>query len=194
LTVESALLAAPAEAGDFVVQRPRQQAVVFQGYVGPGVKSPDFHVAEVADELFSGMSSRLFERVREEKGLAYYVRASRVVGLDAGMFYFYAGTAPGKETEVLAEIEAEIRRMARGRITAEELRRCQTRLCAARRMGLQSNGARAMHVALSTLYGQPLDDGSDYEKRINAVTTKSLAAFAKTFLRRDACTQVVVRP
>ncbi len=186
--------AGPAEVGDFVEQQPRQQAVVFQAYVGPGVKSEDFHVAEVADELFSGMSSRLFERVREEKGLAYYVRSSRVVGLDHGMFYFYAGTAPGKEDEVLAEIEAEIARVARGRVGKAELARCQTRLCAARRMGLQSNGAKAMHTALAELYNQPLDDGRDYEARINAVTAKSLAAFARTYLNRKACTQLVVRP
>ncbi|MCC5022671.1 MAG: insulinase family protein [Candidatus Synoicihabitans palmerolidicus] len=185
---------APAEAGDFVEQQPRQQAVVFQGYVGPGVRSEDFHVAEVADELFSGMSSRLFERVREEKGLAYYVRSSRVVGLEGGMFYFYAGTAPGKEMEVLHEVEEEIKWMARGKMTKQEITRCQTRLCAARRMGLQSNGSRAMHVALNELYDQPLDDGSDYEARINQVTVKSLAEFAKNHLNRSACTQVVVRP
>ena len=60
-------------------------------------------MSEVADELFSGMSSRLFERVREEKGLAYFVRSSRVIGLEAGMFFFMAGTAPDSEGAVLAE-------------------------------------------------------------------------------------------
>jgi zinc protease len=184
----------PAEIGDFVRREPRQQAVVFHGYRGPGVSSEDFHTAEVADELFSGMSSRLFERVREEKGLAYYVRSSRVVGFKAGMFYFYAGTAPGQEAEVLREIEREIKRMASGRVTKAELKRCQVRLCAGRRMSLQTNGAQAMQVALSEHYGQPLDDGSDFEARINAVTVKGLASFARRYLNRQACTQVVVRP
>lgn len=187
-------LVGPAEPADFVVNEPRQQAVVMQGYLGPGVRSADFHVAEVADELFSGMSSRLFERVREEKGLAYYVRSSRVIGMEAGMFYFLAGTAPAKAEEVLAEIEREIKRMAAGRITKAELQRCQTRLVAARRMSLQSNGARAMHTALNALYGQPLDGGTEFEKHIMAVTVKTLAKFARTYLRRSACTQVVVRP
>jgi zinc protease len=184
----------PVEVGDFVEQQPRQQAVVFQAYRGPGIRSADFHIAEVADELFSGMSSRLFERVREEKGLAYYVRSSRIIGLEAGMFYFYAGTAPGKENEVLKEIELEIRRMAAGRITKAELKRCQTRLCAGRRMGLQTNGSRAMHAALHELYGEPIDDGAHFEREINAVTAKKLAAFAKSYLVRTACTQLVVRP
>ncbi|GAB5559354.1 MAG: pitrilysin family protein [Synoicihabitans sp.] len=192
--IPAPILSKPAEVGDFVVTEPRQQAVVFQGYPGPGVRSEDFHIAEVADELFSGMSSRLFERVREEKGLAYYVRSSRIIGLEAGMFYFYAGTAPGKEMEVLAEIEREIKRMAAGRVTKAELQRCQTRLCAGRRMSLQSNGAKAMHVALNALYDQPLDDGSSFEARINRVTKKDLADFAQRYLQRSSCTQVVVRP
>lgn len=193
-TVAAPTLPAPAEAADFQITEPRQQAVVMQGYGGPGIQDADFHVAEVADELFSGMSSRLFERVREEKGLAYYVRSSRVIGLKAGMFYFYAGTAPGKEEDVLKEIEMEIKRMAAGRITKAELQRCQVRLCAARRMSLQSNGARAMHTALNALYDQPLDGGAEFEEQINAVTIKALAKFAKTYLQRSACTQVVVRP
>ena len=187
-------LAAVADPTDIVVKQPRQQAVVFQGYQGPGVRSDDFHVAEVADELFSGMSSRLFERVREEKGLAYYVRSSRVIGLEAGMFYFYAGTQPGKETEVLREIELEIKRMAAGKITKKELQRCQTRLCASRRVSLQSNGAKAMHTALNELYGLPIEDGAKFESQINAVMVKSLAKFAREYLKRSACTQVVVRP
>jgi zinc protease len=71
------------------------------------VNAPDFYVSEVIDELFSGMASNLFERVREQKGLAYFVRSGRVLGLDAGMFFFLAGTQPGRETEVLAEIDAD---------------------------------------------------------------------------------------
>jgi len=193
-TIPTPAFDGPVEVGDFVEQQPRQQAVVFQAYRGPGIRSEDFHVAEVADELFSGMSSRLFERVREEKGLAYYVRSNRIIGLEAGMFYFYAGTAPGKEDEVLHEIELEVKRMASGRITKAELKRCQTRLCAGRRMGLQTNGSRAMHAALHELYGEPIDDGTHFENEISAVTPKKLAAFAKAYLQRKACTQLVVRP
>ena len=186
--------AGPVEVGDFVQKLPRQQAVVFQGYAGPGVRSDDFYQAEVANELFSGMSSRLFERVREEKGLAYYVRSSQIIGLDDGMFYFFAGTAPGKEAEVLKEVELEIARMAKGRILKKELARCQVRLCAARRMQLQTNSSRAMHAALNEHYQLPLDDGTHYESAVNAVTVKTLAEFARRRLSRKACTQLIVGP
>lgn len=184
----------PAQVGEFVENQPRQQAVVFQAFPGPGVREPDMIVSEVADELFSGMSSRLFERVREEKGLAYYVRSARVVGLEAGMFYFYAGTAPGRDGDVLAEIDAEIERVGRGEVSSEELQRCQTRLIAARRMAMQSNAARAMHAALNAHYGLPINDQEDYEERIRGVTIERLAEFAKERLRRDLRTQLVVKP
>jgi zinc protease len=140
------------------------------------------------------MSSRLFERVREEKGLAYFVRSGRVVGLHAGMFYFQAGTAPGRDGEVLAEIDAEVARMAAGGIEVGELLRCQTRLKAARRMSLQTNASRAMQAGLNALYGQPLEDLAGYDARIDAITIAALGRFAQARLRRELRTQLVVKP
>lgn len=192
--VASLAWAGPAEVGDFVEQQPREQAVVLQAFPGPAVHSDDFYVGEVADEIFSGMASRLFERVREEKGLAYFVRSGRVTGLGAGMFYFMAGTAPGKEAEVLAEIDAEVRRMQAGGVEAAELLRSQVRLKAGRRQALQTNGARAMQAGLNALQGQPINDWKNYDARVDAVTVEALAAFALRHFKVGARTQLVVRP
>ena len=156
--------------------------------------SPDFCTGEVADELFSGMASRLFERVREEKGLAYFIRSGRITGLDAGMFHFFAGTQPGREAEVLAEIEAEIARVQRGGVEAEELARCQARLKAARRQGMQTNSARAMQAAINVLQGQPVNDWRNHDARIEAVGIADLARFAQRYFQRSLRTQLVVRP
>ncbi len=184
----------PAETGEFVEQQPREQAVVLQAFPGPRVNAEDFYIAEVADELFSGMASRLFERVREEKGLAYFVRSGRVTGLDAGMFYFFAGTQPGKEGEVLAEIDAEIARVRAGGVEEVELARCQARLKAGRRQSLQTNGSRAMQAALNALQGQPINDWKNYDARIDAVTIADLAALAERYFRPELRVQLVVRP
>lgn len=184
----------PATVGDFVEQQPREQAVVLQAFPGPRVNAADFFVSEVADEVFSGMASRLFERVREEKGLAYFIRSGRVVGLDAGMFYFMAGTQPGRESEVLAEIDAEIARMQSGGVEAAELTRSQVRLKAARRQSLQTNSSRAMQASLNALQGQPVNDWKNYDGRIDAVTIPALAAFATRYFTRAQRTQLVVRP
>lgn len=184
----------PAAVGDFVEQQPREQAVVGQAFPGPRVNADDFYVGEVADELFSGMASRLFERVREEKGLAYFVRSGRVTGLDAGMFYFFAGTQPGREAEVLAEIDAEIRRVQSGGVEPAEIAHCQARLKAGRRQSLQTNGARAMQAALNALQGQPINDWKNYDGRIDAVTIADLAAFALRYFKPELRTQLVVKP
>ena len=92
----------------------REQAVVLQAYADCGIQEDDYIVGEVLNELFSGMSSRLFERVREDQGMAYYVGSTRVVGLREGMFVFYAGTQPSQAEAVVQEIDSEIARVAAG--------------------------------------------------------------------------------
>ncbi len=181
-------------AGDFTEMQPRQQAVVFQAFPGPGLRDPDYEVSEVADELFSGMSSHLFERVREQKSLAYFVRSSRLVGLKTGMFYFYAGTSPQRYEEVIAELNREIERVQSGGVTAEELARCQIRLKAGKRMGMQTNSARAMQSALNAVYGLPVNDWRTYDARIDAVTLANIRAFAQKYFQPARRVQLVVKP
>jgi len=184
----------PAERGEFVERQQREQAIVTEGFPGAVLDAPDFYAGEVADELFSGMASRLFERVRDQKSLAYFVRSGRIAGRSAAMFYFIAGTQPGKEAEVLAEIGAEIARVAAGEVSAEELRRCQVRLKAGQRKALQTNASRAMQAALDVLQGRPVNHWKRYDSLIDAVTVGGLAAFAAEHLGSQSRTQVVVRP
>jgi zinc protease len=182
------------KAGDFTEAQPRQQAIVFQAFPGPGLHAPDYHVSEVMDELFSGMSSNLFERVREQKSLAYFVRSGRIVGLDTGMFYFFAGTSPQRYGEVIEELNLEIARVQAGGVTAEELARCQTRLKAGKRMGMQTNSARAMQSALNAVYGLPVNDWRTYDARIDAVTLADAQAFARRYFQGATRVQLVVKP
>jgi zinc protease len=180
--------------GEHVVTRDCQQAVVFAAYPGPGLRDEDFYAAEVADELFSGMASRLFERVREELGLAYFVRSARVTALRGGMFYFFAGTAPGQENKVMAEFDREVKRVAAGKVSRVEIARCQTRLLAAREMGRQTNAARAMHAGLNVLYGMPADDEAAYTAGVRAIDAAALAVLARRYFVPGVRTRLVVRP
>lgn len=181
-------------AGDFTETQPRQQAVVFQAFAGPGLLAPDYFVSEVAEEIFSGMSSHLFERVREQKSLAYFVRSSRVVGLQDAMFYFYAGTSPQRHGEVLEEFALEIARVQSGGVTADELKRCQTRLKAGKRMAMQTNSSRAQQAALNAIYGLPVNDWRNYDAHIDAVTPAVLQAFAQKYFVPARRVQLVVKP
>ncbi len=184
----------PASAAEHAQVRECQQALVFDAFPGPGVLSGDDTVCTVLHEILSGMAARLFERVREEKGLAYFVSASRVAGVDDGMFYLYAGTQPGKESEVLSEFDAELARLAAGDIGADELSRAVTRLQASRRMRLQTNAARAAEAAVRTLLGLRLETLEETDARLAAVTIPRLARFAKDWLPAASRQRLVVRP
>ena len=188
------LFEGPAQAGPFVVQQPREQAVVFQAYPGSVVNAADFYTAEVADELFSGMASRLFERVRDQKGLAYFVRSGRISGRSAASFYFMAGTQPGKENEVMDEIDLEIARVQAGDIATEELLRCQVRLKAGQTKALQTNSSRAMTAALDVLQGRDANHGKRYASLVDAVSVDDLAAYARAHFKKERGTRLVVRP
>ena len=184
----------PAAAADHAPARECSQALVFDAFPGPGALDGDDTVATVLHEILSGMAARLFERVREEKGLAYFVSASRVTGVEDGMFYLYAGTQPGKETEVLGEFDAELARLAAGEIEAAELSRAITRLQASRRMRLQTNAARAGEAAVRTLFGLPLEALAETDARLAAVTAPELARFARAWLAAARRQRLVVRP
>ncbi|HEY1765365.1 MAG TPA: pitrilysin family protein [Opitutaceae bacterium] len=184
----------PAAPGEIVETQPRQQAVVIQAFSGPTPDAPDFYASEVADELFSGMASRLFDRVREQKALAYFVRSGRVTGRGTAMFYFIAGTQPGKEAEVQAEISAEIARVQSGEVSIEELRRCQVRLKAGRQKYLQTNSARTMQIGLDVIQGRSVNHWKSYDALIDSVGLEELAGFARNRLKADRCLRLVVRP
>lgn len=185
---------APLEVGQHRIKMDRQQAVVYQAYPGPGLKHDDFYISEVADELFSGMSSVLFERVREELSLAYFVRSERIIGLDAAMFYFYAGTAPERYEEVIVELNREIERVKAGAVSEKELSDCKVRLKAGRRMGMQSNSSCSSQAAMNVAYGLPVNDWQNFDSLIDAVTIDDLKGFALKYFVPSKCVELVVGP
>jgi zinc protease len=172
----------------------REQAVVLQAYPDVGIQDKDFVVAEMLNELFSGMSSRLFERVREDQGMAYYVGTTRVIGLKTGMFVFYAGTHPDQAEAVVREMNIEIERVAAGEVTEDELARCRTRLKAARPMGKQTIGARAMHAAIQVTYGLPVEDDAEHAAQLDQVDAVALARFTKYHFAGSKRVQLIVGP
>jgi zinc protease len=193
---EAADLAAPLELAVYTGHEAmdREQAVVLQAYPDLGIQDKDFVVAEMLNELFSGMSSRLFERIREDQGMAYYVGTTRVIGLKTGRFVFYAGTHPDQAEAVLREMAIEIERVAAGEVTEDELARCRTRLKAARPMGKQTIGARAMHAAIQVTYGLPVDDDAEHDARLDQVDASALAQFAKAHFIESKRVQLTVGP
>lgn len=176
----------PFEPGDHLMAQDREQVIVLHGYRGAGLLDDDYMAGEVLDEVFSGMASRLFERVRDEKGLAYFVRSGRVLSMHEGMFFFMAGTSPEGYPEVIEELEAEVARVRDGGLEEAEVSRSQVRLKAGRRMSMQTNSACAIQAALNAVYGLPVNDWRNYDAKVEAVTLADLQAFAqRRFVRKE---------
>ncbi len=185
---------APAARGRRDEKRACEQAVVFLGFPDAGVIDDDYIAGQLLDELLSGMASRLFISVREERGMAYFVGASRMSAINGGLFYLYAGTNSEQVEPVLDAMREELARIRAGEISEEEISSGKTRLRTAQRMARQSPGARSLNAGLNVLYGRSANRDAEWEKRLNALDAGALAAFANRHLREEASLAYVITP
>ncbi len=170
----------------------KRQAVLVVGFPGTTLNSPDRHALDLIQEACSDLGSRLFLRVRDRLGLAYYVGAQHFPGLLPGYFAFYAGTAPEHAPQVEAELLAEALALRTGGLTAEELKRAQAKVIGQRKIARQDLGQLAMTQALDELYGLGYANADAEDARFEAVTVEDTRAVAEKYLRPDAAVVTVV--
>lgn len=141
--------------GDRVGRTASDQAHLALGFGGPGQPDPDYYAARLfSDAVGGGMSSRLFQEVREEKGLAYTVYAMLMPWRDCGLFAVYAATARRESAAAAALIE-EVLASAAATITPRELERVRTQAKAGLLMSLESSWGQAHYVArMLSLHGR----------------------------------------
>ena len=171
----------------------KEQAVLMVGFPGIDIHSPDSAALDLLDEACSDLGSRLFLRIREEMGLAYFVGSSHLSGLARGMFVFYLGTDPAKLTAVKAALHDEIAKLARDGLTAEEVSRAREKSLGQMEIRHQSNGAFAYQAALNELYGLGHSHHLTQRRQLEALTTEQIAAAARRYFQQPAIT-AIVRP
>jgi predicted Zn-dependent peptidase len=116
-----------------------------------------FALGVLNNVLGGGMSSRLFQQVREERGLAYSIYSYASLFADSGLFAVYAGCAPGKVDEVLELVRAELATASRSGITARELDRGKGMLAGSVVLELEDTGSRMSRLGKGELlYERPL--------------------------------------
>jgi zinc protease len=174
--------------------RDKKQAVLLVGFAGTTVHDADRYALELLQEACSDLGSRLFLRIRENLGLAYYVGAQNFPGLAPGYFAFYVGTAPEKVELVEKEIlhEAELLR-AEG-LTPEELKRAKAKIIGQRKIARQDLGGLAMATALDELYGLGYAHSETDDARYEALTLGEIKSAAQKYLKGDAMVISVIRP
>ena len=183
----------PAESGRINETMDREQAVLFQAYPDIGVTDPARPAMLVLHELLNGMSSNLFNEVREKRSMAYFVGAGRVSGIESGMFYLYAGTAPDSVEEVYHQFDLEMRRLASGQVKDRELDRAKARLKVSKRMQYQTAGNRTLEAALNKLYGLPVNEFLQFDKQVDAVVAGDIQSVLQERIVAAEPLQLTVR-
>lgn len=170
---------------------PKTQAVLMVGFPGVDVFSPDREALELIDEACSDLGSRLFNRIREEMGLAYFVGSSNLMGLAPGAFTFYLGTDPAKLGEVRTALDDEIARLAEGGLNEEELARAKAKILGAQDIRTQSNDALAHSCALDELYGFGHTHYLGEKERVEAVTLEQIREVTQRIFSATRVTAIV---
>lgn len=150
----------------------------------PGVPHADerrLPLVLLSQAFGGGMSSRLFQRIREEMGLAYTVFSYQSFYRRAGISGVYIGTRPGWEERALDALMDEYRRLAREGLGAEELEQTRQQVKGQIMLSLESTGARLYRLAGFALHDEEYVDLDGLLARVDAVTTERVAEAAATF-------------
>ena len=169
-----------------------EQANLVVGTVGLDRHDPRrFALSVLSTALGGGMSSRLFQQIRERRGLAYSVYSFSSHYAGTGQFGVYAGCQPGKADEVLALVDEELTDVARHGLGAEEVERGKGQVRGGLVLGLEDPGARMTRIGKSELvYGEILGV-DELLARVDAVTTDELAELAAQLLSQPRSLSVV---
>jgi predicted Zn-dependent peptidase len=159
-----------------------EQAHLTLAFPAPAQRDPEYFPARLfADAVGGGMSSRLFQQVREERGLAYSVYASLQPYSDAGIFYVYAATARRESTSAAQLIE-EVLAEAAESVTERELERVRTQSRAALLMSMESPWGQAHYLARQlAVYGR-LVEPEEVVAELKAVTLEAMRAAGRKML------------
>ncbi|MDP9196218.1 MAG: insulinase family protein, partial [Pseudomonadota bacterium] len=143
--------------GDFRENRTLEQLHLVFGFQGPGYHDPDYYTVSILSTLLGGgMSSRLFQEVREKRGLVYSIHTFSSAFEDGGLFGIYAGTGPEHAAELIPVVCDELQKVEND-LTEAEFERARAQLRAGILMGLESTAARSEHLGQSTLiHGRPV--------------------------------------
>lgn len=143
--------------GDFREERDIEQVNLVLGFDGVSYEDPDYYAASVLSTLLGGgMSSRLFQEVREKRGLVYSIYSFTSSYADGGLFGIYAGTGEDEVTELVPVMCDEVVKVVGG-VSDDELHRARAQLKASILMSLESTSSRCEQVARQILvYGRPI--------------------------------------
>jgi predicted Zn-dependent peptidase len=167
-------------AGLHVVKRAVEQANIIMGC--PTIVATDdrrYVMSVLNAVLGGGMSSRLFQEIREKRGLVYSTYSFASSYADAGYFGMYAGCTPTKVRQVLDLLGAELDKLAEGGISDDELRKAVGQLCGGIVLALEDTGSRMSRLGRAELVSGEYQDIDETLRLIKSVTAQEVQELAK---------------
>jgi predicted Zn-dependent peptidase len=192
----SAIASAPARRGEILVE-PRETAqtnIVLGTDCFDGKDPRRYALAILTNILGGGMSSRLFQRVREELGLAYAVYAFQHLYQSTGTLGVYVGTQPGSAAAAEAAIRAEASRLSTSGLSAEQLAAGQRQLKGQVMLSLESPSSRMHRLAGTVLHADRYRRLDEILAEIDAVTVDAVNALAEQYFDPERWSVVRLGP
>jgi predicted Zn-dependent peptidase len=176
-------------------RRPTEQAHLVLGMRSFGWDDPDRYALSVVNQaLGGGMSSRLFQEVRERRGLAYSVYSYRAAYHVGGAFGVYAGTAPDRARETLQVIEAELARIVADGLPDDELAAAKGNLKGSTALALETSSSRMHRIGRSELTLGEVPTVDELVAAVDAVTPDDVSRVIDRVLATDDRVLSVVGP
>jgi predicted Zn-dependent peptidase len=179
--------------GSLLKQKKTEQMHICLGCGGPSQNSEDRYAFSILDTVFGGsMSSRLFQEVREKRGLAYAIYSYNAALKDAGLYVVYAGTGKKTFKQVIDITLDEIKKLKKSGLTKEEIERAKEHIKGSLVLGLESTSSRMSWLARSQfLYGRVVTIDEIFDK-IDKVTSDDIIKAANKYLKDDELTLTVI--
>lgn len=169
--------------------KPLEQVHLCLGMTGIHQTHPKRYVGYVLNTLLGGgMSSRLFQEIREKRGKAYSVYSFSSSYKDVGYVGVYAGTSLESTEEVVELITQELKKLAAGGMTSAELERTQGQLVGSTMLGLESTDSWMSHIARNEIYFGKSITTEEICQRIRAVSRDNVVELADDLFRSDGRT------
>ena len=191
---ESAVEPAQFVSGSKVVTKNLEQAHFTLAFEAPSYMDPEIYTAQIFSTAFGGgMSSRLFQEVREKRGLCYTIFSSAGAYSDTGTMTLYAGTA-GDQVTGLAEITLDELKRSADDMSEAEVDRARAQMKAGMLMGLESPASRAERLARMMAIWNRIPELDEVVDRIDGVTVDKVRGFAGGLITKPDMAMAVYGP
>jgi predicted Zn-dependent peptidase len=175
-----------------IMKKETEQAHIIYGMPGIPIGDRDRFAGSLLDTaLGGGMSSRLFQEVREKRGLAYAVYASTMPYIGTGQFVVYAGTRPSNIEEVLSIVHRELTAVANAGLTQDELERVREYVIGHIVLSMESTSQRMLRLGKSAISESEMLSLDELVARYRAVTLDDIERVASRVLGQRATVAII---